>query len=98
MMHWTRTPQGDHEPRPEKGACRVAELMQHLGVSDETVRRDLEGPGGPRDLSTRSMRCADAGLQRARGPFAARTAHRNAQAKRVIAGLVATEGPRWVRA
>jgi len=89
-MHWTARHRAIMNLVQEKGACRVAELMQHLGVSDETVRRDL------RVLAAKGL------VDKVHGgvlmpaysvhedPFAARL-HMNAQAKRVIAGLVAAE-------
>jgi DeoR family glycerol-3-phosphate regulon repressor len=90
MMHWTQRHKAIMTLVEKNGSCRVVDLMRHLGVSDETVRRDL------RVLAAKGLvdKVHGGVLMPAYGvredPFAARL-RMNAQAKRAIAELVAAD-------
>ncbi|NMG39314.1 DeoR family transcriptional regulator [Chelativorans sp. ZYF759] len=90
MMHWTARHRAIMTLVQQNGSCRVAELMQHLGVSDETVRRDLRvlADKGLVDKVHGGAMMPASRLHE--DPFAARL-RMNAQAKRMIAELVAAE-------
>ena len=73
----------------EKGSCSVSELMTRLGVSDETVRRDIKAlaaKGLVERVHGGLLKPAHVG----EGPFAARM-RTNAEAKRAIGEMAARE-------
>jgi DeoR family transcriptional regulator, glycerol-3-phosphate regulon repressor len=88
-VHWTARHKAIMSLVEEKGSCSVSELMARLGVSDETVRRDIKAlaaKGLVERVHGGLLKPAHVG----EGPFVARM-RTNAEAKRAIGEMAARE-------
>lgn len=88
-MHWTARHKAIMSLVEERGSCSVSELITRLGVSDETVRRDIKAlaaKGLVERVHGGLLKPAHVG----EGPFMARM-RTNAEAKRAIGEMAARE-------
>lgn len=88
-MHWTARHKAIMSLVEDKGSCSVSELIARLGVSDETVRRDIKAlaaKGLVERVHGGLLKPAHPG----EGPFMARM-RTNPDAKRAIGELAARE-------